>query len=63
MNAAYYPWIGLAIVCLVARVFYRYRWKREFSRGDAETQGRLPDIPTNIPMPPVKTLRAEQPRK
>ena len=51
MNPDYYPWILLAIVCLVANCFYRYRWKREFSRRDAVV---LPDIPTNIPMPPVK---------
>ena len=40
MNPDYYPWIALAVVCLVARIFYWYRWKQEFSRRDAETQGR-----------------------
>ena len=62
MNPAYYPWIVLAVVCLIARVFYWYRWKREFSRRDAETQGWLPDIPTNIPMPPVKPRRTDKKR-
>ncbi len=38
MNPAYYPWIALAIVDLLAIGIYRYREKRQFSRGDAETQ-------------------------
>ena len=54
MNPDYYPWIVLAVVCLVARGVYWYRWKQQCSRGDAETQGWLPDIPMNMPMPPVK---------
>ncbi len=40
MNPTYYPWLALAVVDLIACCVYWRRWKKQFSRRDAETQGR-----------------------